>query len=64
MSGDAAAPAVVALEIGDEPEAWRAAGFTVDGDTARVGGIELRLVGRAGGKHTPTVPPCSITSWS
>ena len=44
-------PAVVALEIGDEPDAWRAAGFTVDGDVARVGAIDLHLVGRAGGNR-------------
>jgi hypothetical protein len=40
-------PAVVGIEIADEPDAWRAAGFTVDGDVAQVGRIALRLVGRA-----------------
>jgi hypothetical protein len=44
-------PAVVGIEIADEPDAWRAAGFTVDGDVARVGGIALRLVGRAAGSR-------------
>ena len=49
--GDVNRPAVVGLEIGDEPDAWRAAGFTVDGDVTRVGGIDLHLVGRADGKR-------------
>ncbi len=42
------APAVVGIEIADEPDAWRAAGFSVDGDRAQVGGINLHLVGRTG----------------
>jgi hypothetical protein len=50
------APAVVELEIADEPGAWRAAGFTVDGDRTQVGGITLHLVGRADGKR--------IRSWT
>lgn len=38
--------------IGDPPEAWQAAGFTVDDDgTCRVGTVRLRLVGREGGKR-------------
>ena len=41
-----AAPAVVEIEIADEPAAWRAAGFTVDGEVTHVGSIALRLVGR------------------
>ena len=45
------APAVVGIEIADEPDAWRAAGFAVDGNRAQVGGIALELVGRAGGKR-------------
>ncbi len=51
------APAVTGITIGDEPDAWRAAGFTVaDDGTAVVGGITLTLVGREGGK--------GIRSWS
>lgn len=51
------APAVTGITIGDEPDAWRAAGFTVaDDGTAVVGGITLTLVGRAGGK--------GIRSWT
>jgi catechol 2,3-dioxygenase-like lactoylglutathione lyase family enzyme len=50
------APAVVGFEIADEPDAWRAVGFTVDGDRAQIGTIGLRLVGRSGGKR--------ITSWT
>jgi hypothetical protein len=45
------------LIVGDEPEAWRAAGFTVDDDgTCRVGHVRIRLVGRGQGKR--------IRSWS
>lgn len=51
MSPEPATPAVVEIEVADEPDAWRGAGFTVDGDVARVGGIRLRLVGRTGGKR-------------
>lgn len=40
------APAVVEIEIADESEAWRRAGFTVDGDRTQVGAISLHLVGR------------------
>jgi hypothetical protein len=39
-------PAIVEIAVADAPEAWRAAGFTVDSDTAQVGGIAVRLVGR------------------
>jgi catechol 2,3-dioxygenase-like lactoylglutathione lyase family enzyme len=45
------------LVVGDEPEAWAGAGFTVDPDAvARVGTVRIRLVGRADGKR--------IRSWS
>jgi hypothetical protein len=38
--------------VGDAPEAWRAAGFTVDDDgTCRIGTVRVRLVGRDGGKR-------------
>ena len=40
------APAVVEIEVADEPDAWRAAGFTVADDRAQIGSITLRLVGR------------------
>jgi hypothetical protein len=40
------------LIVGDEPEAWEAAGFAVDPDgVTRVGQVRIRLVGRAGGKR-------------
>ena len=48
--------AVVGLEIADAPDAWRAAGFAVDGDRCRVGGIVVHLVGRDRGKR--------IRSWT
>lgn len=47
----AAAPAVVRIDVADEPAAWRDAGFTVaDDDTTRIGAITIRLVGRTQGK--------------
>jgi hypothetical protein len=45
------APAVVAIEIADEPDAWRAAGFTVDHDVAQVGAVAVHLVGRTDGRR-------------
>jgi catechol 2,3-dioxygenase-like lactoylglutathione lyase family enzyme len=40
------------LVVGDEPEAWEAAGFAVDPDgTVRVGQVRIRLAGREGGKR-------------
>jgi hypothetical protein len=40
------------LVVGDEPEAWEAAGFAVDRDgVARVGQVRIRLAGRADGKR-------------
>jgi len=39
------------LIVGDEPEAWAAAGFTVDDDgICRIGTVRLELAGRAAGK--------------
>jgi hypothetical protein len=38
--------------VGDPPEAWAAAGFTVDDDgVCRIGSVRVRLVGRDGGKR-------------
>lgn len=36
------------LQVGDDAEAWRAAGFTVDGDICRIGSVAIRLTGLAG----------------
>jgi len=48
----AAGPVLTALTVGDPPEAWRAAGFTVDGDgTCRIGAVAVHLVGRDAGKR-------------
>ncbi len=50
-------PTIDEIFIGDEPEAWAAAGFTVDPDgVSRLGRTRLRLVGRAQGRR--------ILSWS
>ena len=54
MSADA--PAVVGIDVADEPDAWRAAGFAVDGDRTQIGGIAVHLVGRGHGKR--------IRSWT
>ncbi|MGH9274128.1 MAG: VOC family protein [Acidimicrobiales bacterium] len=38
--------------VGDAPETWASAGFTVDDDgTCRIGSVRVRLVGRDGGKR-------------
>lgn len=51
------APELDELVVADPPEAWEAAGFTVDGDaTCRVGTVRVRLVGREQGKR--------IVGWS
>jgi hypothetical protein len=45
------------LEVGDEPDAWEAAGFSVGGDGAiRVGAVRIRLTGHDGGRR--------IRSWT
>lgn len=48
----AAGPVLTAVTVGDPPEAWRSAGFTVDDDgTCRIGAVVVRLVGRDEGKR-------------
>ena len=37
------------LLVADEPAAWQAAGFTVEGDLCRIGSVRVRLVGREHG---------------
>jgi len=54
---DTRRPTITEIVVGDEPESWRAGGFTVDDDgTCRVGTVRIALVGRADGKR--------ILSWS
>lgn len=43
------AVSVDAFDVADPPEAWTAAGFTVDDDVCRIGTVRIRLVGRAHG---------------
>lgn len=51
-------PTINEIEIADPPDAWAAAGFTVDDDgTCVVGRVRLRLVGRDGERKR-------IQSWS
>ena len=38
-----------ALEVGDDPDAWAAAGFHVDGDEVAVGTVRVRCLGDGGG---------------
>jgi hypothetical protein len=38
------------LTVADEPAAWAALGFAVDGDRCRLGGTAVRLVGRDAGR--------------
>ncbi len=46
------APELDELVVADPPEAWEAAGFTVDGDgTCRIGTVRVRLAGREAGKR-------------
>lgn len=56
------------LTIADEPAAWAAAGFAVEEDVVRVGGVRLRLAGRdadrAAGPPGPPGPPASFVSWT
>ena len=41
---------IESITVADPPEAWAEAGFLVEGDTCRVGSIEVRLAGRDAGK--------------
>jgi len=41
---------IAALTVADEPATWAALGFAVEGGVCRVGGVELRLAGRAAGR--------------
>lgn len=45
-------PTIDELLVGDEPDAWTAAGFTVDPDgVCRIGSVRVRLTGPADGKY-------------
>jgi hypothetical protein len=49
VSAAASAPAVVALDCAGDAEAWRAAGFALDGDSMWIGGVCVRVgVGERG----------------
>jgi hypothetical protein len=43
-------PDLVALHLADDPAAWEALGFAVEGDTCVLGDVELRLRGRDAGR--------------
>jgi hypothetical protein len=44
------APTIDELTIADPPQAWRDAGFDVDGDTIEIGTVEVRLAGSESGR--------------
>jgi hypothetical protein len=48
--GSRVAPTLDELTVADEPEAWRASGFHVDGDLFVVGDVRIRLVGTDAGR--------------
>lgn len=43
-------PTVDELTVADEPGAWSALGFELDGDTCVIGDLRIRLAGRDAGK--------------
>lgn len=46
------APTLAEIVVGDPPESWKAAGFSVDDDdTVRIGSIRVVLAGRSDGKR-------------
>ena len=46
---------VAELTVGDDPSAWEAAGFTVDGSCCAVGDVLVRLEGTGGGVRSWTL---------
>jgi hypothetical protein len=49
-------PTIDELTVADEPEAWSALGFGVDGDTCVVGDVRIRFVSSGGGR--------GLTGWT
>src|SRR5438132_3762365 len=49
-------PTIDELTLGDEPERWHALGFTVSGESCRLGDVRLRLAGAQAGR--------GIVGWS
>ncbi|HEX8051960.1 MAG TPA: hypothetical protein VF517_03145 [Thermoleophilaceae bacterium] len=41
---------IESITVADPPQAWAEAGFRVDGETCRIGSIDVRLAGREAGK--------------
>ena len=67
MSADRSRRPSSAIEIADEPDAWRAAGFTVDGDARagrrdRVPPRRARPTGSASGRGPGTASPATVRS--
>ncbi|HUA12762.1 MAG TPA: hypothetical protein VMA83_12270 [Solirubrobacteraceae bacterium] len=55
--GDTAAHAELQeLRLADDPERWRALGFSTSGDSLRIGAVDVRLQGRHDGR--------AITGWT
>jgi hypothetical protein len=57
---DNAAYCLTTLTLGDMPEAWRKAGFSVSNDTVVVGDISIRLTGAGGGLRQIGFSGCSM----
>jgi len=47
---DAGAVTIESITVADPPDAWREAGFHVEGDSCRIGSIDVRLAGRDAGR--------------
>jgi hypothetical protein len=45
-----AMPTIDELTIADDPQSWAALGFTLAGDSCRIGGVRLRFAGAAAGR--------------
>jgi hypothetical protein len=45
-----ASPTIDELTVADPPDAWRDAGFDVDGETAQIGSVRVRLAGSGSGR--------------
>lgn len=50
------------IAIGDDPDPWRAAGFTVDGDSLTIGTTRLRLIGSGQGRGIRSIAVDGITA--
>ena len=52
------APTIEELTVTDEPQAWEALGFAVEGESCRLGEVRVRFLGRGSGSRR------GIVGWS